>query len=170
MNEKKINILCSTVDKASLNIKEHLLLSGEWIATKELPESWKELASIHENSKYRIIEIDQHHIYQGRIDEKMKKYGYDTDLIIVASKHKSNDGRSVLTAHFTGNVKNADFGGNPYELSTPAPYMLRSILKNMQKMAQGTNYEINMESTHHGPTDIRTPMVYAEIGSGEKQW
>ncbi|MDW7731854.1 MAG: D-aminoacyl-tRNA deacylase [Methanolobus sp.] len=170
MNEKKINILCSTVDRAGLNIKEHLLLSGKWKTIEELPESWDELVCVHENREYRIIEIDQHHIYQDRIDEKMKRFGFDTDLIIVASKHKSNDGRSVLTAHFTGNVKSADFGGHPFELSVPAPHTMRSILKNMQKLADSTGYEVNMESTHHGPTDIRTPMVYAEIGSGEEQW
>ncbi len=27
-----------------------------------------------------------------------------------------------------------------------------------------------MESTHHGPTDVSLPMVYAEIGSAEEQW
>ncbi|MBN2110924.1 MAG: hypothetical protein JW705_07575 [Methanosarcinaceae archaeon] len=170
MNAKKINILCSTLDRASLNIREHLLLSGEWKNIEDIPRSWTDLVCIHENNGYRIIEIDQHHIYQDRIDEKMKRYGFDTDLIIVASKHKSNDGRSVLTAHFTGNVKSADFGGRPCELSVPAPCTMRSILKNMQRLAQGTDYEVNMEATHHGPTDMRTPMVYAEIGSGEEQW
>ncbi|TGC06755.1 D-aminoacyl-tRNA deacylase [Methanolobus halotolerans] len=170
MNTKKINILCSTVDRAGMNIKEHLLLLGEWEKQENLPGSWDCLACIHESLGYRIIEIDQHHIYQDRIDEKMKEYGFDTDLIIVASKHKSNDGRSVLTAHFTGNLKSADFGGHPFQLSVPAPYTMRSILRNMQKLAHGTDYEVNMESTHHGPTDIRTPMVYAEIGSGEEQW
>jgi D-aminoacyl-tRNA deacylase len=170
MKSKKINILCSTVDRAGQNIKEHLLLKGEWEKAKNLPEAWEELVGVYENKDYRIIEIDQHHIYQDRIDQKMKKYGFDTDLIIVASKHKSSDGRSVLTAHFTGNVKSADFGGKPYELSVASPGIMSSILKNMQTQARETNYEINMESTHHGPSDIRIPMVYAEIGSGEKQW
>jgi D-aminoacyl-tRNA deacylase len=32
------------------------------------------------------------------------------------------------------------------------------------------HYEVNMESTHHGPTDLKTPIVYAEIGSSENQW
>jgi D-aminoacyl-tRNA deacylase len=100
----------------------------------------------------------------------MRSHGFDSDYIIVASKHKSNDGRAVLTAHFTGNVKNADFGGHPFELSTPSPFFICSILRKMQYLAEGMQFEVNMESTHHGPTDISTPMVYVEIGSGEKQW
>ena len=170
MPDKKINILCSVVDRASQNIKEHLLQNEEWKKVDELPDNWENLESVYENPRYRIIEIKEHHIYQDRIDEKMKCFGFETDLIIVASKHKSNDGRSVLTAHFTGNPRDASFGGRPQELSVPATQIMRSILKNMEQMAKNTHYSINMESTHHGPTDMKTPMVYAEIGSAEKQW
>lgn len=170
MSDKKTNILCSLADTASRNIKEKLLLLQEWKTVENLPGSWEGLSCILETDSHRIIEIVKHHIYQDRIDEKMRQHGFDTDLIIVASKHKSSDGRAVLTAHFTGNVKSADFGGRPFELSVPAPFVISSILRNMQRLAEGTNFEINMESTHHGPTDMRTPMVYAEIGSGEEQW
>ncbi|WP_406670511.1 D-aminoacyl-tRNA deacylase [Methanolobus sp. ZRKC4] len=170
MTGKKINILCSVVDRASQNIKEHLLQNEQWKQVDELPDKWENLESVYENPKYRIIEIKEHHIYQDRIDEKMKCFGFETDLIIVASKHKSNDGRSVLTAHFTGNSNDASFGGRPRELSIPATQIMRSVLKNMERMAKNTHYSINMESTHHGPTDMKTPMVYVEIGSGEEQW
>ncbi|AFV23701.1 hypothetical protein Mpsy_1494 [Methanolobus psychrophilus R15] len=169
MSEKKTNILCSLADAASRNIEDKLTSLRQWKSV-DLPKSWEGLSRVLENKTHRIIEIEQHHIYQDKIDEKMKLHGYDTDLIIVASKHKSSDGRAVLTAHFTGNVKNADFGGRPFELSIPAPFVMSSILRNMQRFADGTGFEVNMESTHHGPTDISTPMVYAEIGSGEKQW
>ncbi|WP_340820231.1 D-aminoacyl-tRNA deacylase [Methanolobus sp. WCC4] len=170
MKEKKINILCSAADIASQNIKEHLLRIGKWQLSDKLTNGWDGLLSVHENPTHRIIEIEGHHIYEDRIDERMKEAGYDTDLIIVASRHKSKDGRSVLTAHFTGNPDTADFGGRPKELSVAAPKMLCSILRKMEKMAKDTHYETNMESTHHGPTDLITPMVYAEIGSGEEQW
>ena len=168
---KKINILCSAADTASQNIKEHLLCNVQLEKEEQIPDNWEGLRSVYENQDLRILEIEGHHIYEDRIDEKMKSCGFDTDLIVVASKHKSNDGRSVLTAHFTGNPDKADFGGRPKELSVAAPQMLRLILKNMQKLTTGIPYyEVNMESTHHGPTDLDTPMVYAEIGSSEKQW
>jgi D-aminoacyl-tRNA deacylase len=166
----KTNILCSTADRASQNIKEHLLRHARWEELKNIPQNWESLVSVHENPQHRIIEIREHHIYQDRIDDKMASFGFDTDLIIVASKHKSMDGRSVLTAHFTGNTKDADFGGRPCELSVPAPKIMRSIIKNMERMAKDTKYTVSMESTHHGPTEMRTPMVYAEIGSSDEQW
>jgi D-aminoacyl-tRNA deacylase len=167
---KKINILCSAADAASQNIKNHLLLNEYWKKIEQIPDNWKELISVYENQEMRILEIEGHHIYEDRIDEKMKSSGYDTDLIVVASKHKSGDGRSVLTAHFTGNPDKADFGGRPKELSMAAPHVLRFILRNMKISSDKVDYEVNMESTHHGPTDLKTPMVYAEIGSSEKQW
>ncbi|WMW21522.1 D-aminoacyl-tRNA deacylase [Methanolobus mangrovi] len=170
MKEKKTNILCSASDRASQNIKEHLIQNEQWEKLDKLPAGWDGLLSVYENPRYRIIEIKDHHIYQDRIDEKMISFGFDTDLIIVASKHKSKDGRSVLTAHFTGNPNDADFGGRPRELSIPATQIMSSILNNMDQMAENTCYSANMESTHHGPTDMRTAMVYAEIGSSEEQW
>jgi D-aminoacyl-tRNA deacylase len=167
---KKINILCSATDVASQNIKEQLLQNAHWEKIEKTPDNWKELISVYNNQEMRILEIEGHHIYEDRIDEKMKSSGFDTDLIIVASKHKSSDGRSVLTAHFTGNPDKADFGGRPNELSVAAPHMLRLILKNMQKLSDDIGFEVNMESTHHGPTELKIPMVYAEIGSSEIQW
>ncbi|WP_406660529.1 D-aminoacyl-tRNA deacylase [Methanolobus sp. ZRKC3] len=170
MNNEKITILCSTVDRASQNIKEHLLSLRDWKTIDIKAIDWSELTAVYENEKYRIIEIDQHHIYQDKIDKKMDSCGFNTNLIIVASKHKSADGRAVLTTHFTGNPNNADFGGRDRELSVPAPSIMRPILMNMKELDQRSGYEINMESTHHGPSDVKTPMVYAEIGSGEEQW
>ncbi|MBP1910061.1 D-aminoacyl-tRNA deacylase [Methanolobus bombayensis] len=169
-NMKKTNILCSAADAASQNIKNHLLHNTQWEKPDQIPDDWEGLNSIYENQEIRILEIEGHHIYEDQIDEKMRTYGFETDLIVVASKHKSNDGRSVLTAHFTGNPDKADFGGRPKELSVAAPHVLRLILRNMKELAENIDYEVNMESTHHGPTDLKTPMVYAEIGSSEKQW
>lgn len=170
MNNNKITILCSTADEASQNIKDNLLRLRNWkmVDIKEI--DWNKLTSVHEYEKYRIIEINEHHIYQDHIDDKIKSCGFDTNLIIVASKHKSTDGRAVLTAHFTGNPNKAEFGGKEKELSTPAPATLYSILRNMNGLCDNTEYEVNMESTHHGPSSIETAMVYAEIGSEETQW
>ena len=168
--ESRITILCSTKDRASQNIKEHLLKMREWTPVNVACHDWKELVSACSSEGFWLVEIDAHHIYQDGIDRKLKACGLKTRLIIVASKHKSKDGNRVLTAHYTGNSGNAEFGGHSRELSYPAPFALRSILLNMQKMADDTGYEVAMESTHHGPTDVSLPMVYAEIGSGEGQW
>ncbi len=168
--ESRITILCSTKDRASQNIKEHILKMREWVPVNVAHHDWKELVSAHSSEGFWLVEIDAHHIYQDGIDRKLDACGLKTRLIIVASKHKSKDGNRVLTAHYTGNSGSAEFGGHSRKFSYPAPFVLRSILLNMQKVAKEIGYEVAMESTHHGPTDVALPMVYAEIGSGEEQW
>ena len=168
--EARITILCSTVDSASQNIKEHILKMREWVPLNVTGYNWKELVCAYSSEGFWLVEIDAHHIYQDGIDRKLEACGLKTRLIIVASKHKSKDGNRVLTAHYTGNSGNAEFGGHARELSHPAPFALKSILINMQNMVKDTGYEVTMESTHHGPTDVSLPMVYAETGSAEEQW
>lgn len=169
-DESRITILCSAADRASQNIKEQILKMREWVPVNLTCHDWKELVSAYSSEGFWLVEIDAHHIYQDGIDRKLEACGLKTRLIIVASKHKSKDGNRVLTAHYTGNSGDAQFGGNPREFSYPAPFAMRSILGNMQKMVNNTGYEVTMESTHHGPTDVSLPMVYAEIGSAEEQW
>lgn len=169
--EPKITIVCSTLDKASQNIKNHLLSMREWIHIGcPCGDGCGDVCSIYEFDNFRIVEVDKYHIFQDGIDEKLVNCGLPTKLIIFASKHKSKDGRKLLTAHFTGNVKDAEFGGRPQEFARAAPHALRSLLITMQMLAKNTDYDVSMESTHHGPTNLDIPSVYAEIGSDEPQW
>ena len=167
-NERRITIICSSPDKASQNIKGHLLKIREW--GRVFSGDCDGICLVYESGNFRIVEIDKLHIYQDGIDKKLVRCGLLTDLIIFASKHKSQDGRKILTAHFTGNVKDADFGGHPRELAKTAPYALRSILKKIQSFAKNIDYQVMMESTHHGPSDLNIPSLYVEIGSSETQW
>ncbi|UGV40552.1 hypothetical protein J7W08_10895 [Methanococcoides orientis] len=165
-----IIIICSTVDMAGQNIKDHLLRLREWTPL-EVPSSMVEdVAEVYESGNFRIVEVKEHHIYQDGVDEKLKNAGLPCDLIIFASKHRSADGRRLLTSHFTGNPGSADFGGNPGELAKAAPFALRSILLSMSEMVGDIGYDVSMESTHHGPSDLNVPSVYAEIGSSESEW
>ncbi|MGP8320776.1 MAG: D-aminoacyl-tRNA deacylase [Methanosarcinaceae archaeon] len=169
-NEPKITIICSIPDQASQNIKNHLLSMWEWTQVKYTFDGCPDVWPVYEFENFRIVEIDKYHIYQDGIDEKLINCGLPTKVIIFASKHKSNDGRKLLTAHFTGNVKYAEFGGRPQEFAKAAPYTLRSLLKTMHMLAKTTDYTVSMESTHHGPTHLNIPSVYVEIGSDETQW
>ncbi len=168
--EPKITIICSTLDIASQNIKNHLLSMYEWIRISYTCDDFPDVCQIYEFDNFRIVEVDKYHIYQDGIDEKLINCGLPGKVIIFASKHKSNDGRKLLTAHFTGNVKDAEFGGQAQEFAKAAPHALRSLLKTMQMLAKTTNYTVSMESTHHGPTHLNIPSVYVEIGSNETQW
>lgn len=35
---------------------------------------------------------------------------------------------------------------------------------------KGLKYDVTLEVTHHGPTELSVPSLYAEIGSTEAQW
>ncbi|WP_445474296.1 D-aminoacyl-tRNA deacylase [Methanococcoides methylutens] len=165
-----IIIICSTVDMAGQNIKDHLLKLREWDRLEVPSALVEDVSEVYVSDNFRIVEVKEHHIYQDGIDEKLMKAGFTCDLIIFASKHRSADGRRLLTSHFTGNPGSADFGGNPGELAKAAPFALRSILLSMSEMAGAIGYDVSMESTHHGPSDLNVPSVYAEIGSSESEW
>jgi D-aminoacyl-tRNA deacylase len=165
-----IIIICSTVDMAGQNIKGHLLELREWDQLKVPSSLAEDVSEAYQSGNFRIVEVKEHHIYQDGIDEKLKAAGYPCDLIIFASKHRSADGRRLLTSHFTGNPGSADFGGNPGELAMAAPFALRSILLSMSEKAGEIKFDVSMESTHHGPSDLKVPSVYAEIGSSEFEW
>lgn len=163
--ETKITIICSTQDLASQNIKNNLLNICEWEPVKSNCNY-----PIFEFRNFRITEIDERLIYQDRIDEKLIECGLPTDLIIFASKHRSKDGRAIFTVHSTGNVDVAKFGGRDRELATAAPQMVGSLLRSLNTLAVNEDFEVTLECTHHGPSDVEIPSVFIEIGSNEKQW
>jgi D-aminoacyl-tRNA deacylase len=104
------------------------------------------------------------------MDKKLSDQGYPASLIIFASKHKSKDMRAILTVHSTGNVNEAKFGGTPRKLSQAAPQAVRSLLRSLKTLTENEEYEVTLECTHHGPSDIDVPSVFIEIGSNEPQW
>ena len=169
-NVPKMTIICSRVDPASQNIKDHLHSMREWSVVDVQCDDFEDLSTVYEYDGMRLVEVVSHHIYQDGIDRKLEECGMPASILVFASKHKSDDGRKLLTAHITGNPNAADFGGNPGELARAAPYALRSILMTMRQLSQDMDYDVSMESTHHGPTDLNVPSVYAEIGSGEEEW
>ena len=157
---KKTTILCSAADQASMNIRENLIALRDWEHDGE----------VYESNRFRIVTVEKLHIFCDHIDSELEKRGLPTDMIIFASKHKSDNGQRLFSAHFTGNVGDAKFGGNPRELAPAAPQALKSFLHSMRDLAADTGYEVSMESTHHGPTALSVPSIYVEIGSGEVEW
>jgi D-aminoacyl-tRNA deacylase len=169
----KITIICSAPDLASQNIKKHLLSLREW-KPLELPEN-SEFSAARKSSdgKFRLVEIEEIHVFQDRLDKKLETAGLPASLIIFASKHRGKEEVNSLTVHCTGNPsEEARLGGRPKELAVSSPPAMKSILKEMKRLAEekGLKYDVTLEVTHHGPTELSVPSIYAEIGSTEKQW
>ncbi len=162
--ETRIAIICSTQDRASQNIRNNLLALRKWDTVSS------DCFTVFEFKNLRIVEIIDPLIYQDRLDKKLTDCGLPANLMIFASKHRSKDGRAILTVHSTGNVDEAKFGGRQKQLAAAAPQAVRSLLRSLKVLAQNEDYEVTLECTHHGPSDIEVPSVFIEIGSNEEQW
>lgn len=98
-----------------------------------------------------------------------EKFSYDGFVFL--SKHAAESGVLALTCHSTGNFSEARFGGNNRQVAIPHPHLQKSYL---QKLWQNRNdfseFQITIEATHHGPTNLNKPSIFIEIGTTEKQW
>jgi len=169
----KITIISSATDLASQNIKAHLLSLEEW-EILELPEnSGFSAARESRDGRFRLIEIEEMHVFQDRLDRRLENIGLPASLIIFASKHRSKEGISSLTVHCTGNPSDeARLGGCPKSLAVSSPAAMKSILMEMKRLVEQKDlkYDVTLEVTHHGPTELSVPSLYTEIGSTEVQW
>jgi len=160
----KTTIVCSTEDRASQNIKNSLLALRKWEPVKS------DYCPVFEFKNFRIVEIKEPLIYQDGLDRRLDEWGLPANLIIFASRHRSKDGRAILTVHSTGNVNEAKFGGVAKKLAASAPQAVRSLLRSLKILTENEEYEVTLECTHHGPSNIDIPSVFVEIGSNEEQW
>lgn len=56
------------------------------------------------------------------------------------------------------------------ELASAAPQAMRSIYMDLRTLSKNEDFEVSIESTHHGPTNLKTPSLFVEIGSSEREW
>jgi D-aminoacyl-tRNA deacylase len=96
------------------------------------------------------------------------------DFLIFASRHRSETARPAFLVHTTGNWSNdADFGGEPQELSKTSALLYKAGLISLIEVELPpllTNFSIDIEVTHHGPTSLEKPLIFMEIGSSKNEW
>ncbi|NCT00447.1 MAG: hypothetical protein GW770_00710 [Candidatus Altiarchaeum hamiconexum] len=95
------------------------------------------------------------------------------DLIIVASRHKSESKKQTLCVHSPGNFSDAKLGGDEKCLSIAPALSIREALIEFKKQREQrqnlSKYDVTLEVTHHGPT-LNFPIVFVEVGSCEDSW
>jgi D-aminoacyl-tRNA deacylase len=91
---------------------------------------------------------------------------------VFISRHRAESGKPSLTAHFTGNFGTSGYGGNSEELSYTRPSLLKNYLLELEKERSDIpeKYGITIEATHHGPTSLRHPVLFVELGSSPNEW
>ena len=108
-------------------------------------------------------------------DLNLGKTVLNPDLIIFASRHRSEAQRPAFLAHLTGNWSSkAEFGGNPRELSLASALLFKagflSLLENSKICTVLANFSTDIEVTHHGPTTLEKPLIFMELGSTKEEW
>jgi D-aminoacyl-tRNA deacylase len=120
-----------------------------------------------------IVPIEKYKIptepnpYPTDYDALARMYGLD--YIVVASRHWSSSGTPSLTVHATGNFGKAVYGGRNRELQRVQANPMRDVFLEILKDPP-RGFRVSLEATHHSPTYFETPMFFAELGSGERQW
>lgn len=177
-------IITSTEDIASMNMRDKFLNNNEY-NFKETDSLW------HNNPLFKVESnldtekndfLRENEIYLGMTDTpliylndlKLEDSSIEPDLLIFASRHRSETERPAFLTHTTGNwINRADYGGDPRELSKASALLLKagflSLLEQSRKL-NNSEFVVDIEVTHHGPTALEKPLIFMELGSSEKEW
>lgn len=151
-------IICSNLDKASVNIKDSLIQDFKFQETSVIFEN----EVVFQNGNISLYTVNKELIYCENINNKI-----DANYFIFASKHQSKTKIPSLTVHSIGNWGSADLGGIKNKLVLSSALLQRDLFINLNKIS--LEYEIINEATHHGPF-LNKPSIFIEIGSTEKEW
>ena len=150
-----IGIAVSTADEASEHIGEHLLDVGDFEETDD---------SVYRAEGFELREFDDLHI---DIEDPAAAFD-DPVLVVVVSRHAGDTG-PLLTAHHTGNFGPAKYGGEDRSLAAACPNAHNHVVSSLAAYAP-EGYEVGMECSHHGPTEVSAPSMFVELGSGAAEW
>jgi len=160
-----IGIVVSTEDRASEHIHEHLLDVADWTTSRDERRSPAEGGGeVYRTGGVEMRVFEKWHL---ELDGVAAAFD-DPDLVVFASRHAGETG-PLLTAHHTGNFGPAEYGGADRDLARAAPNAHSHVLDALDEHAPAS-YEVGMECTHHGPTDVGAPSMFVEVGSGPGQW
>ena len=133
---------------------------------KSISQNMNRDGETYYSKNFDLIEIDSPSISADWLDEK-----YDYDGFVFLSKHAAESGKLALTCHSTGNFDEAKFGGNQKEIAIPYPNLQKRYMQKLWENHESfPEFEITIEATHHGPTHLKKPSIFVEIGTTESQW
>ena len=134
---------------------------AQFLSQKMKPEN-----EIFRGKNYDLLIIPTPAISADWLEEK-----YDYDGFIFLSKHAAESGVLALTCHNTGNFSEAKFGGKDKQIAIPHPNIQKKYLQTLwENKSQFSDFEITIEATHHGPTNLNKPAIFIEIGTTSQQW
>lgn len=155
-------LVVSKEDIASMTMADYLIKVRAFS-----PETNTKILRSRSYQNIRIHISNKNLLYLEDLDENFP----DSIAFIFLSKHRSRTGIPTLTCHFPGNYADNPYSGNPRELAIAHPYLQKQYLKTIVTLgALIPGYDIVIESSHHGPTSLKKPVLFIEVGSTENQW
>lgn len=146
------------------NIRQSLIEKWKF---EETPESF-DGTPIFQYKNIRLVYSEKDVIVSDHCDSLL------ADMLIFGSRHKSATNKPSLLTHITGNLSDDNsHGGNPFEISFGSTRAIRETylsLKNEKENHKLENFEVTVEATHHGPTSMKTPLIFVEVGSTENEY
>jgi D-aminoacyl-tRNA deacylase len=175
-------VVVSRADSASVHVGEHLLDCADWTEHTDGTRSDAEgggtvyrlgdSGAPSDGDAVELREFDALHLETEGVAEAFGTVDdgpvLEADLLVFASRH-AGETDALLTAHHTGNFGAAEFGGDDRAVARACPGAHRRVLRALAENAP-EEYEVGMECTHHGPTDVGVPSMFVELGSGPDQW
>jgi len=160
-----LGIVVSRADSASTHIGEQLLSVADWETRTDDSRPDSEGGG----TVYRTTGASLR-VFEGlHIDLERPAAAFDEPhLVVFASRHAGETG-PLLTAHHTGNVGPAEYGGRPDAFARACPNAHAAVLDALEAYAP-EGYAVGTECTHHGPTAVGAPSMFVEVGSDEPQW
>jgi len=176
-----IGIVVSRADRASTHIAERLLARAEWTERTDssradadgggtyhtLADPVADDTDAAEDAVrgFELRTVDELHIH---VDDPTPAFSEHPEYLVFVSRHSGDTG-PLLTCHFTGNFGDAEYGGESGSFAPACPGVQRALVAGFDEHAPD-GYDVAIEGTHHGPTDLATPAVFAELGSDDEQW
>ncbi|MFQ5800980.1 MAG: D-aminoacyl-tRNA deacylase, partial [Candidatus Hydrothermarchaeales archaeon] len=153
----------SRKDLAGTNIYRRLAKSFGFEKTGEFEGS-----VVYKKEEVLLIATEKGQVEAEHLDEH-----FSPEYYVFASRHRSVSSERTLTVHAPGNLtEEAKVGGKPRELASAAPDAMKAALLELERERTERNldYKVSMEVTHHGPTTLKRPVLFVEVGSTEKEW
>ncbi len=157
---KKRNVIVySELDDAGVNIAENLLKISSW-EKEEVNglEVW-----LQNTLKAVLLPVETDIVFTDYLEN------LNPQIFIFISRHSSESGKPSFTVHTPGNwLTNVSHGGKPKSLGVSNPLLQRFFLLKLSETIHPVN--VSLEVTHHGPTELKKPVTFIEIGSSPREW
>ena len=161
-----IGLVVSRPDSASVAIGDALRSLVEWDERADPDRSDADGGgTYYRHGDFELRTFDAWHL---ELDGVADAFSAEPAFVAFLSRHAGDTG-PLLTAHFTGNFGPAEYGGAPGELARACPNVQRAVVDAFDRHVP-EGYEVGVECTHHGPTDVGAPSVFVELGSSESEW